>query len=154
LLRNYHSLGFNAVISSGLRGISTRGGKMLRRPILLSVDLLLVAFATVMAILLRGDIGQEIHSINFIPFVSISVGVAAIVFFLGGLDRTLWRYSSIADYSQIIILSVLVVLTTFVLTFAVNRLHGIARSLPVFQVSLIITMLISARSAARTYFGR
>src|SRR6266480_79377 len=117
---------------------------MLRRPILLSIDLLLVAFATVMAILLRGDIGQEIDFINFIPFVSISIGVASIVFFVGGLDRTLWRYSSLAEYSQIVILSVLVVLTTFVLTFAVNRLHGIARSLPILQAILIVTALLSA----------
>src|SRR5262249_10483471 len=124
------------------------------RPILLSVDLLLVAFATVMAILLRGDIGQEIDFIDFIPFICISIGVASIVFFVGGLDRTLWRYSSIADYSQIVVLSVLVVLTTFVLTFAVNRLHGIARSLPILQVSLIVTMLICARGAARIWFGR
>src|SRR5262249_50256049 len=80
--------------------------------------------------------------------------VAFIFFFLGGLDRTLWSYSSIADYSQIVVLSILVVLTTFVLTFAVNRLYGIARSLPIFQVSLIVTMLISARSAARIWHGR
>jgi lipopolysaccharide/colanic/teichoic acid biosynthesis glycosyltransferase len=127
---------------------------MLRRPILLSIDVLLVAFATVMAIFLRGDIGQEVDFLNFIPFVSISVGVASVVFFLGGLDRTLWRYSSIADYSQILFLSVLVVLTTFVLTFAVNRLYGIARSLPILQIALTVTMLISARSAARIWFGR
>src|SRR5438034_6023404 len=137
LLRNCHSLGSNSVLSSGLGEIScARGGIMLRRPILLSIDLLLVVFATVMAIWLRGDIGQEIDFTNFIPFVSISVGVASIIFFLGGLDRSLWRYSSIPDYSQIVVLSVLVVLTTFVFTFAVNRLHGIARSLLILQLSL------------------
>jgi lipopolysaccharide/colanic/teichoic acid biosynthesis glycosyltransferase len=127
---------------------------MLRRAILLSIDLLLVALATVMAILLRGDVGQEIDLINFIPFVSISVGVASVIFFLGGLDRSLWRYSSISDYSQIIVLSVLVVLAAFVFTFAVNRLHGIARSLPILQLSLIVTMLISIRSIARAWHGR
>jgi lipopolysaccharide/colanic/teichoic acid biosynthesis glycosyltransferase len=127
---------------------------MLRRLILLSIDLLLVVFATVMAILLRGDIGQEIDFTNFMPFVSISTGVASFIFFLGGLDRGLWRYSSISDYSQIVVLSVLVVLTTFVFTFAVNRLNGIARSLPILQLSLIVIMLISARSAARVWHGR
>jgi lipopolysaccharide/colanic/teichoic acid biosynthesis glycosyltransferase len=127
---------------------------MLRRPILLFIDLLLVAFATVTAILLRGDIGPEIDFTNFIPFVSISVGVASVVFFLGGLDRSLWRYSSISDYSKIVVLSVLVVLTTFVLTFAANRLHGIARSLPLLQLSLIVILLISIRSLARFWHGR
>jgi lipopolysaccharide/colanic/teichoic acid biosynthesis glycosyltransferase len=137
-----------------LGNVSARGGKMLRRPILLSIDLLLVAFATVMAILLRGDIGEEIDFTYFIPFVSISIGVASIVFFVGGLDRTLWQYSSLVDYSRIVILSVLVVLTTFVLTFAVNRLHGIARSLPILQFSMIVAVLISTRSVTRTWFGR
>src|SRR6266699_6491181 len=127
---------------------------MLRRPILLSIDVLLVAIATVLAILLRGDIGQEVDFVRFIPFVSISIGVASVIFLVGGLDRTLWRYSSIADYSQIVVLSVFIVLTTFVLTFAVNRLQGIARSLPILQVFLIVIVLISARSAARIWFGK
>jgi lipopolysaccharide/colanic/teichoic acid biosynthesis glycosyltransferase len=115
------------------------------------MDLLLVAFATVLAILLRGDIGP---GVDFIPFISISIGVAFIVFLVGGLDRTLWRYSSIADYPQIVVLTVLIVLTTFVLTFAVNRLQGIARSLPILQGLLIVIVLISARSAARIWFGK
>jgi lipopolysaccharide/colanic/teichoic acid biosynthesis glycosyltransferase len=124
---------------------------MLRRLFLLSIDVLLVVFATVLAILLRGDIAPEV---NFIPFISISIGVASIVFFVGGLDRTLWRYSSIADYPRIVVLSVLTVLATFVLTFAVNRLEGIARSLPILQGLLMVIALISARSAARIWFGR
>src|SRR5262245_37317088 len=124
---------------------------MSRRLILLSIDLLLVGFATVLAILLRGDIAPEV---NFIPFMSISIGVAFIVFLVGWLDRTLWRYSSIADYPKIVVLSGLTVLVTFVLTFAVNRLEGIARSLPILQGLLIVIVLISARSAARIWFGR
>src|SRR6266536_187894 len=71
------------------------------------------------------DIFQD-KIMDLIPFVSISLGVASIVFLVGGLDQTLWRYSSVADYLQIIVLSALVVLLTFVLTFAVNRLEGIA----------------------------
>ena len=123
---------------------------MLRRASLLSIDALLVAAATVLAILLRDsfDPGQE-KMVSLIPFVGISIAVFTIAFFLGGLDRNLWRYSSLADYRQIIVLSILAVLATFVLTFAVNRLEGIARSLPVLQAVLVITMLISARVAAR-----
>ncbi len=128
---------------------------MLRRAILISIDVLLVACATVLAIVLRDnfDIFQD-KIIDLIPFVSISLGVASIVFLVGGLDQTLWRYSSVADYLQIIVLSALVVLITFVLTFAVNRLEGIARSLPVLQGVLIVSVLISARGAARIWFAR
>jgi lipopolysaccharide/colanic/teichoic acid biosynthesis glycosyltransferase len=134
-----------------------RGGKMLRRPILIWIDLFLVALATVLAILLRDnvDVGQEWYSIrNTFPFIFISLGVASIVFLVGGLDRTPWRYSSISDYVQIIVLTALVVLIASVFTFAVNRLEGIARSLPILQGLLIVSLLICARSAARIWFGR
>jgi lipopolysaccharide/colanic/teichoic acid biosynthesis glycosyltransferase len=126
-----------------------------RRAILISIDVLLVAFATVTAILLRDnfDIFQD-KIPDLIPFISISLGVASIVFLLGGLDRTLWRYSSVADYLQIIVLSILVVLMTVVLTFVINRLEGVARSLPVLQAVLIAGVLISARGTARFWFVR
>jgi lipopolysaccharide/colanic/teichoic acid biosynthesis glycosyltransferase len=130
---------------------------MLRRPIWISIDLFLVALATVLAILLRDnvDVGQEWYSIrNTFPFIYISLGVASIVFLVGGLDRTPWRYSSVPDYVQIIVLTALVVLIASVFTFAVNRLEGIARSLPILQGLLIVSVLISARSAARIWFGR
>src|SRR5262249_31608250 len=131
------------------------GGTMLRRAILLSIDAFLVAVATVLAILLRDsfDIAQE-RMVIFIPFIGISVAVSTIVFFLGGLDRTLWQYSSLADYRKIIVLSTLAVLATFVFTFAVNRLEAIARSLPILQAVLIVGVLISTRVAVRQWFQR
>ena len=107
---------------------------MLRRLILISIDLLLVAFATVLAVVLRGnfDTVQE-ALIILMPYMFISIGCAFIVFLVGGLDRTPWRYSSVADHLQIIMLTVLVILLTLGLTFAANRLEGVARSLPVMQ---------------------
>jgi lipopolysaccharide/colanic/teichoic acid biosynthesis glycosyltransferase len=128
---------------------------MLRRANLLLIDALLVAVATVLAVLLREnfDIGQE-KIIALIPFAGISVVVATTVFFVGGVDRTLWQYSSFADYKQIIILTVLAVLVTMVFTFAVNRLDGVARTLPVLQGGLIVGALISARVAARYWLRR
>ncbi len=127
----------------------------MRRAILISIDVFLVAFATVTAILFREnfDIVQD-KILGLIPFISISLGVASIVFLVGGLDRTLWRYSSVADYLQVIVLSTLVVLLTVVLTFVINRLEGVARSLPVLQAVLIVGVLISARGTARIWFAR
>jgi FlaA1/EpsC-like NDP-sugar epimerase len=126
-----------------------------RRAALISIDVFLVAFATIVAILLRDnfDILQD-KIVDLIPFILISLGAAAIVFLVGGLDRTLWRYSSVSDYLQVIVLSALVVLITVVLTFAVNRLEGIARSLPVLQAVLIVGVLVSVRGSARIWFAR
>src|SRR5262245_54023171 len=92
--------------------------------------------------------------ITLLPYIFISVGCAFIVFLLGGLDRTPWRYSSVADHFQIIVLTVLVILLALVFTFHTDRLEGVARSLPVFQGALIVTFLVSARCAARFWYAR
>jgi len=84
----------------------------------------------------------------------ISLGCASVVFYIGGLDRTPWRYSSAADHFQITILTVLAIVLGLVLTFAVNRLEGIARSLPVLQGGLIISALVFVRGAARCWYVR
>ena len=127
----------------------------MRRAILISIDVCLVGFATILAILLRDNFDVADEKIeNLIPFVLISLGVASIVFLAGGLDRALWRYSSVADYLQVILLSALVVLITAVVTFGVNRLDGVARSLPILQALMMVGALVSARGGARAWFAK
>ena len=129
---------------------------MLRhRLILTSIDLLLVAFATILAITLRGNFDSVQEALmTLIPYIVITLGCASIVFFLGGLDRTPWRYSSIADYVQVIVLIILVILLALVFTFAANRLEGVARSLPIIQFIITVATLVAARAAARFWFAR
>src|SRR5215204_403728 len=121
----------------------------------MSADLVLVAFATVVAVMLRAyfDTVQE-GLIALTPYILISLGCASVVFFVGGLDRTPWRYSSVADHFQIIILTVLAIVLALVLTFAFNRLEGVARSMPVLQGGLIVSALVFARGAARSWYAR
>src|SRR5215813_947759 len=114
---------------SGIGGGSRRS---LHRSILISSDLLLVAVATVLAILLRADFHDFQDKLTIlIPYLFISLGCAFVVFLVCGVDRTPWRYSSVADHLQIIVLTVLAILLTLGLTFAVNRFEGVSRSLPV-----------------------
>jgi lipopolysaccharide/colanic/teichoic acid biosynthesis glycosyltransferase len=131
------------------------GGKRLRRLALISIDVLLVAFATFLAFLLREnfDLVQG-KIIALIPYLVICLGSASVVFFVGGLDRTPWRYSSLADQLQIIVLTALLILLALLLTFTVNRLDGVARSLPVLQGILIVATLVAARVAFRFWFAR
>lgn len=114
-----------------------------------------MALATVAAIILRGDftIVQD-KLITLIPYTFICLGCAYFVFLAGGLDRTPWRYTSVTDYLQIIVLTALVILLTLVVTFAVNRLEGVARSLPVLHGGLIVVTLLFARGAARYWHRR
>jgi lipopolysaccharide/colanic/teichoic acid biosynthesis glycosyltransferase len=88
------------------------------------------------------------------PYILISVGCSLIVFLLAGLDRTPWRYSTVADHLQVVVLTVLAILLALGLTFALNRLEPVARSLPVVQGALIVSILISARSVARFLHAR
>jgi lipopolysaccharide/colanic/teichoic acid biosynthesis glycosyltransferase len=122
---------------------------------LISIDLLLVAFATFLAFWLRENLYLG-HGklIAFIPYSLICLGSASIVFFVGGLDRTPWRYSSVADQLQIVVLTVLLILLALLVTFTANRLDGVARSLPVLQAILIVTILVAARAAVRFWFTR
>jgi lipopolysaccharide/colanic/teichoic acid biosynthesis glycosyltransferase len=112
-----------------------------------------VAFATAIAIVLRGDfvsLGDKL--IALLPYTSVSSVAAFVVFFVGGLDRTPWRYSSIGDHLQIIVLTGVAILLAVVLTFVGTRLDGVARSLPILQVGLIVILLASARGAARFWY--
>jgi len=105
--------------------------------------------------LLRADFHDFQDKLTvLIPYIFISLGCAFVVFLVCGLDRTPWRYSSVADHLQIIVLTVLAILLTLGLTFAVNRLEGVSRSLPVIQAGLMIGILVSARAVARFWFTR
>ena len=131
-----------------------RGGD-LRRLILISIDLFFVALATIIAVMLRGYFDTVSDSlVALMPYSFISLGCASVIFFVGGLDRTPWRYSSVADHLQVIVLTMLAILLALVLTFALNRLEPVARSLPVLQGGLIVSILITARSAARFWHAR
>lgn len=127
----------------------------MHRLILISIDLLFVASATVIAVMLRGNFDTVSDSLlTLMPYTFISISCASVVFFSSGLDRTPWRYSTVSDHLQIIILSVLVILLALVVTFALNRLEPVARSLPVLQGALIVIVLVSSRSVARIWYAR
>jgi len=124
----------------------------LGRLALISIDLVLIALATVIAVMLRSNIENSL--IVLAPYILISVGCACAVFLVGRLDRTPWRYSSVVDHFQVVVLTVLALLLALVFTFALNRLEPVARSLPVLQGALIVSFLVSARGAARFWYAR
>jgi lipopolysaccharide/colanic/teichoic acid biosynthesis glycosyltransferase len=105
--------------------------------------------------MLRGNFEGVLGSLTVLtPYIFISVGCALLVFLVAGLDRTPWRYSSVGDHLHVVILTLLAILLALVLTFALNRLEPVARSLPVAQGTLIVTFLVSARGAARFWYAR
>jgi lipopolysaccharide/colanic/teichoic acid biosynthesis glycosyltransferase len=114
-----------------------------------------VAVATVLAVVLRGNFDTiEEALVTLTPYMLIFVASASIIFLVCGLDRTPWHYSSVADHSQIIVLTALAILLALVVTFAANRLEGVARTLPALQAGFIVILLVSARGIARFWFAR
>lgn len=127
----------------------------MRRLSLISFDVAFVAAATLIAVALRGYFDTVPRSLVVLaPYTAISVGCAFAVFFVAGLDRTPWRYTSFAEHFQVILLTTLALVLALGLTFGLNRLTPVARSLPVVQGVLIVSFLIFARSAARFWYNR
>lgn len=118
----------------------------MRRLVLLALDLSLVVLATLFSLVLRENFDVSASRfLDFLPYLAATLASAA-VFSLGfGLNRTIWRYASRPDYLRVLAASVAVVFGAVTLTFAYDRLDGVARSLPVLQLLACQAFLIGAR---------
>lgn len=116
----------------------------------LLIDVLLVAIATVLALVLRNnfDISWP-QMVALAPYGAISLCAAAVIFVLCGVNRGVWRFTSMRDYLVIVLAVLATVMVALALGFSVNRLEGVARALPVLQGLLAATLLIGARVLVR-----
>jgi lipopolysaccharide/colanic/teichoic acid biosynthesis glycosyltransferase len=71
------------------------------------------------------------------------------VLLAAGLNRALWRFSSLVDYLRIAVAVVATVLLAVALGFVLNRMEGVARSLPILQGLLMACALVGVRVAMR-----
>ena len=118
----------------------------MRRLVLLVLDLGLVVAATLFALVLRENFEVSAsHFIDFLPYLTATLASAAIVSVGFNLNRTIWRYASRPDYLRVTAASAAVVVCAVTLTFAYNRLDGVARSLPILQLLACQAFLIGAR---------
>ena len=122
----------------------------MHRGALLFSDLFLVALATVCALVLRDDLAPSIARLHhLLPYLAASLVAALVVLPAFGLNRAIWRFSTLRDYLRIVGASTLIVLSAVGIGFAFNRLEDIARALPVLQGILIVAFLVSARVMMR-----
>jgi lipopolysaccharide/colanic/teichoic acid biosynthesis glycosyltransferase len=127
----------------------------MHRVVLLVLDLILIALATIFALFLRDNL--EISAARFAPFLPYLVVtmIAAVPVLLAfGLNRTVWRLSSLPDYVRIAFAVVVTVLLAVALGFVVNRMEGVARSLPILQGLLMLCLLVSVRVLMRLRHAR
>jgi lipopolysaccharide/colanic/teichoic acid biosynthesis glycosyltransferase len=118
----------------------------MRRLVLLNIDGILMLTATFIAKALRENLElDEERIIEFLPYFCATVIGSLIAFPAFGLNRAVWRFSSLHDYLRVTAAVAAVILGATVMTFAYNRLEGVARSLPFLQMLAGTALLTTAR---------
>ncbi|MDQ0390664.1 sugar transferase [Labrys monachus] len=84
-------------------------------------------------------------------YIGVTLGVAAVVDVVFGLNRGIWRFTAMADFLRLLLASCAIVAVTIVLVFWINRLDGVSRSLPILQGFFVLGALAGARLIARLY---
>jgi lipopolysaccharide/colanic/teichoic acid biosynthesis glycosyltransferase len=64
---------------------------------------------------------------------------------LFGLNRSVWRFTSMRDYLFILGATIVIVLGAVMGSFSLNRLDGVPRSVPLLQAILILLLLVGVR---------
>ncbi len=114
--------------------------------VLLAVDVVLFLIATILAFALRENFEFTPGSAEaFLPYLA-ATGLVSILFVAAaGLNRSIWRFSCLHDYLRVTGVVTGVCVGAVALSFAYNRLDGIARSMPFLQGIIGIMILVSAR---------
>jgi lipopolysaccharide/colanic/teichoic acid biosynthesis glycosyltransferase len=125
-----------------------------RKYIILLVDLVWVGLAPAAALLLRNNFDIStgwFHDVA--PYSVTSVGVAAVLFPIAGINRSIWQYTSLGEVLRIAGTVALAIGLTLCAAFALNRLEGVARSLPIIQWLLLVAAMTGRRVAMRLLRG-
>jgi lipopolysaccharide/colanic/teichoic acid biosynthesis glycosyltransferase len=123
---------------------------MHHRLVLSVVDLSLIGLATLCAQFLRDSFDTRPEQIvALLPYLGLSLAIAIPALSAFRLNQSIWRLSGMADYLSVLGAAVLIVTSAVGLGFLINRLEGVARSLPLIQACLIVLCLVGAREVVR-----
>ncbi len=118
----------------------------MRRSVLLFVDVALMLAATLLAKVLRENFEfPEDRLVDFLPYLLATAAASTILFSAVGLHRAVWRFSNLPDYLRVAGAMAAAIFAAVAITFAYNRLEGVARSLPILQMLAGTALLTGAR---------
>lgn len=124
----------------------------MHRIALLLADLICVALATVFSLYLRDNLVFSYNRFeDLFSYIVFSLLSAALSFTIFGINRGIWRFTSLHDYLRVVVAVFLAVLGALSAGFAFDRLEGVPRALPVLQIVLTTTFMIGARIATRLH---
>ena len=125
----------------------------MRRVGLLLVDGVLIALATIFALLLRDNFEFSWTRLAaLLPYLALTLAAAAAIFTLFGINRTIWRLAVMNDHLRLFGAIVLTVVAAVTLCFVYNRLENVARALPVLQALLMLVFMVGARVVIRVRY--
>src|SRR5262245_15998222 len=113
-----------------------------RKYLLLGIDLAWVALSPFAALFIRDAFAPRAEALSAtIPYACLCLVIAAIFFPIAGLNRTLWRYSSLSELMRLQLAVTVTILIAVLATFAHTRLLDISRSLPLLQWFLLVAAM-------------
>ncbi len=117
----------------------------------LGYDVIMAVLAMQFAIWLRYALaGNDGHGIFYLWQASIVYGLIAIgVFSAVGLQRGIWRYSSMDDVAQILKAVTVATILFIPAMFLLTRLENLPRSVPILQWPVLVVLLGTSRLAYR-----
>ncbi len=126
-----------------------------RKYILLAIDLFWVALSPFAALVIRDDFAPRPEALAAaILYACMGLVIAAAVFPIAGLNRTLWRYTSLSELMRLQLAVTVTVLLALLATFAQTRLLDISRSLPLLQWFFLVAVMTGTRLAIRVWRER
>ena len=106
----------------------------MRRYSLLAFDLLVFAVSPILALWLRDNFILSWEKlVALMPYAIWGVALATVFFVVFGTHRSVWRYVSLHDIGRLVIAISLSIGAAMFIMFALNRLEGVARSIPLIQ---------------------
>lgn len=109
-------------------------------------DFAIIVLAGVVAFLLRQNFDFDFDRLQdgWVYHASIIV-LAALIIPMLGLDRSIWRFTSLPDYIRAFTACFLVIAGASLITFGTNRFEGLARSLPFIHIVVATFLMVGAR---------
>lgn len=121
----------------------------------MAIDLGWVALSAPAALVIRENFILAEHRLEAVlPYAVLCVLSASFVFLALRLPQSLWRYVSLGDVLRLGAAIAVALLLALLSTFILNRLEGVARSLPVIQWFLLMSAMVGSRIAVRVYGER
>jgi lipopolysaccharide/colanic/teichoic acid biosynthesis glycosyltransferase len=128
---------------------------MMRHYLAVVADLSMAASSAFLALLIRDNfVFYEPRWQAIVPYALITLASTVAVFGVLRPHKALWQYTSLTDILHLIAAVSLALLLALFVSFALSRLEGIARSVPVIQWLLLIVMMVTLRLAARIWHER